>query len=83
MVAISLLAIALIPITIEIFERVSRIPLQMSPLAVADVVVSMIAPLMAGMGGEATRSITSDRGRSAIVAISFTRRARSLYSGCP
>jgi BASS family bile acid:Na+ symporter len=47
---VSVLAIAFVPIGVEVFERVFHVPLQMSPVAVAKVVsISILAPLAAGL----------------------------------
>jgi len=57
-----LVAIVLIPITMEIFERVTGVPLHMSVRSIATIVfTTALAPLLAGIGLRAVASWFADR----------------------
>jgi BASS family bile acid:Na+ symporter len=62
LVATALLAIVVIPITMEIFERISGVPLQMLPGSVAVLVfATILAPLLAGMALRAVAPAFAER----------------------
>jgi bile acid:Na+ symporter, BASS family len=62
LVATVVLAIVAIPITMEIFERVTGVPLYMSALSVATIVfTTVLAPLLAGIVLRAVASSFADR----------------------
>lgn len=62
LVATVVLAIVTIPVTMEIFQRVSGVPLSVSPLQVATIVFkSALTPLLAGIVVRAVASSFADR----------------------
>ena len=62
LVAMVVLAIAVIPITLEIFERVTGVPLHMSALAVATIVFkTVLTPLLLGIALRAVALKLADR----------------------
>jgi len=62
LVAMVVLAIAIIPITLEIFERITGVPLHMSALSVAIIVFkTVLTPLLGGIALRAVASKFADR----------------------
>jgi bile acid:Na+ symporter, BASS family len=62
LVAMVVLAIVVIPMTMEVFERVTGVPLSMSALSVATIVFkTVLLPLLAGIAVRAISSSFADR----------------------